>query len=199
MGPAQARERPGGGRSGALNSGWALRAADAGPLTVVLVALAALVLALAIHNWPGRKRRPPVDDRTAAPLPVTGRNDLAVSLPDLHAQMLAAARRMELPEHLLPRIAMPGGGEGDFIYRDGADFVYCSLERGSRISEHRTAEVDELLYRVFKDRAWTRTYVGLIGQDLSPEDHAARLAEGQLALLERADPRWAERLRVERN
>jgi hypothetical protein len=182
-----------------LNSGWALRAADAGPLTVVLVALVALVGALVIHNWPGRRRRPPVDDRTVAPSQTAVGKDLSVSLPEVHARMIETARRMELPEHLLPRIATPGGGEGDFVYRDDADYVYCALERGSRISEHRATEVDDLLYRVFKDRAWTRTYVSLIGQDLSEQDHAARLAEGQLALLGKADPRWAERLRAERN
>lgn len=182
-----------------MNSGWALRAADAGPLTIVLVALVALVGALVIHNWLGRRRSAAVDDRTVAPLQTATATDISVSLPEVQARMMAAAVRMGLPEHLLPRIAMPGGGEGDFVYRDGADYVYCALERGSRISEHRTAEVDELLYRVFKDRAWTRTYVNLIGQELSEEEHAARLAEGQLALLEQADPRWAERLRAERN
>lgn len=182
-----------------MNSGWALRAADAGPLTIVLVALVALVGALVIHNWPGRKRSAVVDDRTAAPLPAAARNDLSVSLPEVHSRMLAAARCMELPEHLLPRLAMPGGEDGDYVFRDKFDFVYCGFERGTQIFEHCTVDVDDLLYRVFRDRAWTRTYVSLIGQDLSEQDHAARLAEGQLALLEQADPRWAERLRAERN
>jgi hypothetical protein len=182
-----------------LNSGWALRAADAGPHEVVLVALAALVLALVIHNWPGRKRSAVVDDRIAAPLLAAQRNDLAVSLPEVQSRMLDAARRMELPEHHLPRLAMPGGEDGDYVFRDKFDFVYCGFERGTRIFEHCTVDVDDLLYRVFRDRAWTRTYIGLIGQGLSPEDHAARLAEGQLALLQRADPRWAERLQAERN
>lgn len=181
-----------------MNSGWAASVAGFGPLEVALAALVALVGALVIHNWPGRKRSPPVDDRIAAPLPATGRSDFDVSLPEVRSAMLAAASRMGLPEHLLPRIAAPSGGEGDFVYRDGADYVYCALERGSPISEHRTTDLDDLLYRVFRDRAWTRTYVGLIGQDLSEKDHAARLAEGQLALLEQADPRWAERLRAER-
>lgn len=198
MGPSQARKGRGGGRSRALNSGWALRAADAGPLTVVLVALAALVLALVIHNWPGRRRTPVTDDRTAAPSQTTARNDLPVSLPEVRARMIAAAGRMGLPEHLLPRLAMPGGGDGDFVFRDGADYVYCTHERATRIAEHRTGDLDDLLYRVFRDRAWTRTYLSLIGQELSEEEHAARLAEGQLALLEKADARWAERLRAER-
>ncbi|MBM3596205.1 MAG: hypothetical protein FJX31_10645 [Alphaproteobacteria bacterium] len=182
-----------------MNSGWALRAADAGPLTVVLVALAPLVLALVVHNWPGRQRSAVVDDRIAAPSLASGRNDLAVSLPEVHARMTAAAGRMVLLEHFLPRLAMPGGGDGNFVFRDKFEFVYGGYERGSRIFEHCTVDMDDLLYRVFRDRAWTRTYLSLIGQDLSEQDHAARLAKGQLALLEKADPCWAERLRAGRN
>ncbi len=107
-----------------------------------------------------------------------------------------AARRMDLPERLLPALSLPTSREGDFIYRQGNDYVYASFERGTCMSEHRTHDLDDLLYRVFKDRAWTRTYMDLMRQDLSPEDHAARLAEGQLALLEKAEPRWAARLRA---
>lgn len=161
-------------------NGWAASAAGFGPLEVALAALVALVGALIIHNWPGRKRTPPGSAR----------------LPGVRQAMTEAARRMDLPERLLPALALPASREGDFIYRQGNEYVYASFERGTCMSEHRTHDLDDLLYRVFKDRAWTRNYMDLMGQDLSPEDHAARLAEGQLALLEKADPRWAARLRA---
>jgi len=161
-------------------NGWAASAAGFGPLEVALAALVALVGALIIHNWPGRKRTLPGSAR----------------LPGVRQAMTDAARRMDLPERLLPALALPSSREGDFIYRQGNEYVYASFERGSCLSEHRTTDLDDLLYRVFKDRAWTRTYMDLIGQDLPPEDHAARLTEGQLALLEKADPRWAARLRA---
>ncbi len=162
--------------------GWALNAADAGPLSVLVVALVALVGALLIHNLSRRNQAPNGSAR----------------LPGVRQTMIAAARRMDLPEHLLPALALPSSREGDFVYRQANQYVYCSFERGTQIFEHRTANVDDLLYRVFKDRAWTRTYVGLIGQDVPQEEHAARLAAGQEALLELADPRWAQRLRAER-
>lgn len=160
--------------------GWALNAADAGPLTVVLVALVALVGALIIHAFSRRGTMPSGSAR----------------LPGVRQAMTDAARRMDLPERLLPALALPSSREGDFIFRQGNEYVYASYERGSCMSEYRTTDLDDLLYRVFKDRAWTRTYMDLMRQDLSPEDHAARLAEGQLALLEKADPRWAARLRA---
>jgi hypothetical protein len=164
-------------------SGWGLHAMDAGPFTYVLVALAAMVGALLIHTLSRRDEGP------------TG----SARLPGVRQAMTEAAQRMDLPEHLLPALGLPSAREGDFVYRRGNEYVYASFERGTRMSEHRTENVDDLLYRVFRDRAWTRSYMALIGQDLTPQDHAARLAEGQLALLEKADPRWAERLRGERS
>lgn len=183
-----------------MRSSWAASVAGFGPLEIALAALVALIGALVIHNWPGRhrKRMEALEKSVSA----GQANPVAVSdagLEQAGAVIRAAAARMGLPEHLLPRMAAPSGSEGDFVYRDGADFVYCSLERGSRISEHRTTDIDELLYRIFRDRAWTRAYISLIGQDIPEQEHAARLAAGQLALLEKADPRWAERLRSERD
>ena len=174
-------------------SGWAASAAGFGPLEVALAALVALVGALLIHNL-GRGRRglPVSDDRVMPPASApVGETDL----PELRAAMHDAARRMDLPERLLPRLALPAGNEGDFVYREAATYVYCALERGTRIAEYRSDALDELLYRVFKDRAWTRTYVGLIGQELSPQEHDTRLRAGQLELLGKADPAWADRLR----
>jgi len=163
-------------------NGWAMNAAGFGPLAMVLAALVALVGALLIHNFSGPDLTP------------TG----SARLPGVRRAMEDAARRMDLPERLLPALGLPTSREGDFVFRQGHDYVYACYERGSRISEHRTEDLDDLLYHVFRDRAWTRTYMSLIGQDLSPEDHAAKLAQGQEDLLERAEPRWAARLRAER-
>jgi hypothetical protein len=165
-----------------MRGSWAMSAADFGPWTVALVALVALVGALLIHNFSRRPKRLP-------PTAAGGHADL----PELRAAMRAAASRMDLPERLLPAIARPTGADGDFIYRDGSGYVYCSIERGTPLFEHRSADPEDLLYRVFRDRAWTRTYMDLIGQDLSPQEHAARLSKGQEALLAKAQPRWAER------
>jgi hypothetical protein len=179
-------------------NGRVMSVAGFGPLEVALVALVALVGALVIHNWPGRHRkRMEALAQSASPQVANPARASDGELDAVRSAMLAAAQQMGLPERLLPGFGSPSGGDGDFVYRDGAEYVYCAFERGARLSELRTADIDDLLYRVFRDRAWTRTYTSLIGQDLSEQDHAARLAEGQLALLQRGDPRWAQRLRTE--
>jgi Immunity protein 63 len=176
-------------------SAWAASAAGFGPLEIALAALVALVGALLIHNLGrGRGASPSLEGyNTQAPAPAVG----TVKLPQVGLAMRAAAALMDLPDHLLPALSLPTGGEGDFVYGEGGGYVYASYERGTALFEHRTADLDDLLYRVLKDRAWTRTYLDLMGQDLSPEDHAARLAAGQIALLARAHPGWAERARGE--
>lgn len=119
------------------------------------------------------------------------------ALRQAQAAMREAAARIGIPAHVLPGLSEQP--EGAFIENGpNGGFVYVTTERATRMSEERAADVDELLYLVFRDRAWMQAYTGLTGQDLSPEAHAAQLAEGQLELLRKGDPRWAERLLRER-
>lgn len=168
----------------------ALHAAGVGPLGFVLVALVATVGALAIHFlMRGRSSRVPAEPARAVEV-----RPEPIDLPEVREAMLAAAARMGIPERVLPRIASPGGADGEYIDRAGSAYVYSGFERGAKMFEHRTVDLDGLLYLVLRDRAWMQAYLALIGQELAPEEHARRLAEGQEALLARADTRWAERL-----
>ncbi len=177
---------------------WALNSAGFGPVTFVLVALVATIAALLIHNRAGRKSAGGQIVSETSSNAETDTNDLAAELPELRARMLEISERMGIPERVLPKIAIPTGADGDFLFRDKFDFVYRSFERGALIAEHSAADPDELFYHVFRDRAWMRAYQGLVGLDLTPDDHAARLAQGQESLLGMADPDWAERARRER-
>jgi hypothetical protein len=170
-----------------MNSAWGAVAAGWGQGALIIAALVAVVGALLIHNL-GRRGGSGV--ARAQP----GRGTAAdTGLIALGERMKDAARRMGIPERVLPRIAVPDAREGDFVFREGSDYVYCGFERGTQMFEHRASESDDLLYRVFCDRAWMHVYFGLKGQDLSPQEQTARLAAGQVELLGKADPRWAER------
>lgn len=167
-------------------SGFALNAAGWGPGAVALAALVALVGALAIHALGRRRTRAVAADPGARAL----LRELARALP-------GAAARMDVPQRLLPRISPPTPVDGDYLFAEGAELVYATVERGTRMSEHRAASVDDMLYRVLRDRAWMQTYLRLMEQNLSPADHAAQLREGQRALLHRGNPAWADRLAQE--
>ena len=125
---------------------------------------------------------------------ITAGLDAAPDLPEVRSAMLNAAARMDIPEHLLPRLAIPGGADGEYILRDGDSYLYCGFERGTQMFEYRTGVLDDLLYRVFRDRSWMQAYTSLIGRQLDPDEHARQLSAVQSALLAKVNPQWADRL-----
>lgn len=159
-----------------------MHAAGFGPLAYLGAALAAIVFAFIVHAF-SRRKAPARGDRAA--------------LRQVVAAMHEVAGRIGIPGHVLPGLSEQADGAFIEAGPDGG-FVYVTTEKASRMSQEHAADADELLYLVFRDRAWMHSYMALMGQDLSPEVHAARLAEGQLDLLGKADPQWAERLLRER-
>ena len=174
--------------------GFALHAAGFGPLTVLLVAVVATAGALLIHATFGARRGgvSPELGRVAMNADDLIRAD--IDLPEVRAAMLDFAARMGIPEPVLPRLAIPGGDDGEYILREGSAYLYCGYERGTQMFEYRTAVLDDLLYWVFRDRSWMQAYTSLIGKQLDSEEHARQLADRQVALLASARPEWAERL-----
>lgn len=168
-------------------SGWALNAADVGPLGAVLVALAALVGALTIHFLMRRFKR-------ARETPGTPRYDENVSVEDagLAATLRDLAGRMGLPERVLPRAYAPNG-DGDFVWRDGDGWRYQSIERGGPVADH-TGTQDEVLFAVFRDRTRMHAYLATIGMDEPARE--AEIVKRQREMLAAGNPVWAERLRA---
>jgi hypothetical protein len=168
---------------------WALSAADVGPVGFVLVALTALAGALVIHGLTRRRGAggvPPAKARTPVAAPSSAPEDVEIA-----GRLREVAERMGLPERVLPRACAPDG-DGDFVWRDGARYRYQSHERGGPVADHADASLDEILYRVFRDRSWTHAYVASIGSDQASRE--ARIAEQQRAMLAAANPAWAARI-----
>lgn len=165
-------------------SGWALNAADVGPIGAMLVALAALVGALAVHFLFGRGR--PAMRPAPRPEEQAFWEDAEVA-----ARLREVAARMGLPERVLPRPCPPASDDGDFVWRDGGQFRYRSLERGAPVADHASASLDDVLYHVFRDRSRMHAYLATIGTDEATRE--ARIVAQQRAMLAAADPAWAER------
>ena len=165
-------------------SGWALNAADVGPLGVVLVGLVALIGALAIHFLIQRRKRP-----AGMPRPPSS-DDARIADAELAATMRAAAERMGLPERVLPS-AWPPYGDGDFVWREGDAWRYQSVERGGPVADH-TGTQDEVLFAVFRDRARMHAYLATIGMEEPARE--AEIVRRQRDMLAAGNPEWAERL-----
>jgi hypothetical protein len=118
--------------------------------------------------------------------------------PEIGARMREIAARAGIPERTLPWLAPPFDREGEFVFRDRFDYVYTAVERGAPLFEHRAAVADELLYMVFRDRAWmvAAGYVADVGAP--PEQDPDRIADRQQAILAGIDPRWGRQFALER-
>ncbi|OYW44517.1 MAG: hypothetical protein B7Z08_09255 [Sphingomonadales bacterium 32-68-7] len=145
------------------------------------MALLALAGAFAIHALQSRRR---------ARSGESGPGPLAPTDAEIAGRMRAIAARMGLPERVLPRATQPAG-DGDFVWREGDRFRYQSLERGYPVADHAAASLDEILYLVFRDRAWMHAYLATRGSDEATRE--ARVAERQRAMLAAADPAWGAR------
>jgi len=205
-----------------MNPGGVLHAAGFGIWTMIAVAVIATVGAMLIHtisqarkgrgatpkqthNAPPRREQSPVQ----APAPVfTPRGpDLPDwSAPDspmftfaeLDARMREFAARGGLPENVLAHVGEPTGRDGENITIEGPNYVFSYWERGGPMHEKRSVIADQILYFALKDRARMRAYMELMGQELSPEEHAARLAEREEGILAAMDPRWARQYALDR-
>lgn len=158
-------------------NGWVLGALDIGPLGVVLIALAALAGALAIHAMSRRRRTAP----TAPPPPV----DAA-----LKQHLHEIARRMDLAPGSLPA-AHPPHGDGAFVWRQGDVLHYAAHERGAPFFEVSGPPDDVPLYACLRDCSWNQAYIATIGMDEPARSEA--IASRQLAALAAADPAWGAR------
>jgi len=167
-------------------SGWALGAADVGPLGVVLVGLVAVVGALAIH-FLFRQRRP---TGTPPPPPASG-TGVPLEDAELARHLRETAARMGLPERVLPRAHAPTG-DGDFVWREGDTWRYQSIERGGPVADHAHASLAEVFFALFRDRTRMHAYLATIGVEEPARE--AEIVKRQREMLAAGDPAWAERL-----
>ncbi len=168
-------------------SGWALSAADVGPLGALVAALVALAGALAIHFL----------RRTPAAVPRSPKADVqaeASAQPEdseIAARLRQIAALMRLPERVLPR-SCPPCGDGDFVWREGTGYRYQSVERGVPVVDLSGSSLDEVLFGVFRDRTRMHAYLATIGIDEPGRE--VEIVRQQRAMLAAGDATWAERL-----
>lgn len=115
------------------------------------------------------------------------------------AQMMRDyAARADFPERVLPKADLPDGGDGNFVFRDKFGYVYATWEGGRQTDEQTSAVADQLLYWVFRDRAWMHSYIETMGADLPEPDRMRKVEGEQERLLGMIDPKWAAQLRHDR-
>jgi hypothetical protein len=122
----------------------------------------------------------------------------SLSLAELGVKMREIAERAGIPARVLPHIGPIGARDGEYVDRDKFDYIYIGQERGVPMFDHRVVIADQLMYLIFKDRAWMIAAGYVDGANAPPEQDPARIAERQQEILAGIDPRWGAQFAQER-
>jgi hypothetical protein len=143
-------------------------------------------------NWANARR--PVD----SDYPDWSRSDGSSSLADISELMRGIALRAGFEERWLPQVGGSTDDTGTFIDRDKFDFIYFELERGGMMFELRTVVADQLMYWVFRDRAYAKAATYMAHNPTTPARYDRSLADKQQEIIAGIDPRWAVQFAYER-
>lgn len=122
----------------------------------------------------------------------------SLSLADISELMRGIAARAGIEERWLPEIGPTADDWGNFIDRDKFDYIYFELERGGVVFDLRTVVADQLMYWVFRDRAYAEASNWLAHNPTTPDRYNRPLADKQQEILAGIDPRWAVQFAYER-
>ena len=114
---------------------------------------------------------------------------------DKHIQELA--RRIDAPADVLPTYGISIGNGLSHIEIDGATYHHVNQDRGVENNRFTTTSLDELLYVVFRDVAFSMS-ISLARPKRTPNtDYRRTMFPEQIALLHQLNPEWARRCAAE--
>jgi hypothetical protein len=115
----------------------------------------------------------------------------------LRGRILPLARLIDAPSQLIPTFRISEGNGLPHIEIDGETYHYVHSERGAEHDRYSTTSLDDLLYRVFRDVAFSMSGHLARPHRRLGEDFRREMFRQQLALLERLNPQWASRCAAE--
>ena len=116
---------------------------------------------------------------------------------ELRTRILELARVIDAPESLIPTFRISTGNGLPHIEIDGDTYHYVLAERGEEFERMSTTSVDELLYRLFRDVAFSMAIPLARPLRRAGEDFRREMFRQQVILLARLDPQWAARCDAE--
>ena len=167
--------------------------------TVLVVSILVVVVSIVTAVW--HFRRPPavrVEPLThhAMDLPAVGSLLEMATRPeyvalDKHIQELA--RRISAPANVLPTYGMSTGNGLSHIEIDGETYHHVNQDRGVENSRFTTTSLEELMYMVFRDVAFSMSLELARPKRKPNTDYRRTMFPEQIALLHQLNPEWARR------
>lgn len=115
------------------------------------------------------------------------------SLHEIKSQVDRLADQIEAPHSLLPTYGHSLDGAHPHIEVDALGYHYVVRERGQETDRVTTAELEELLYHVFKDVTFSLACQYELRHRVEGQDFRRLLFGYQVALLSMLSAEWAER------
>ena len=165
----------------------------------ILVLVASIIAAVWQFRRPSHIRIEPLvsdshDGAALPPLPEIAKRPEYMAL-DERIQELA--RRIDVPANLLPTYGISLGNGLAHIEIEGEQYHYVNAERGVVYSRFTTTALDDLLYIVFRDAAFSMA-IKLVRDKRKPDtDYRRTIFPEQVGLLAQLNPEWAERCAAE--
>ena len=116
---------------------------------------------------------------------------------ELRTRIQKMARLIDAPNDLLPAYRTSEQNGGPHIEIDGPMYHYVFAERGNEHDRFSTASINELLYRTFRDIAFSMSSKLARPLQKPGEDFRREMFRQQLELLRLLNPEWAARCAVE--
>jgi hypothetical protein len=114
------------------------------------------------------------------------------SLTDIQREVEKRAAIIGATGRILPTYGKTDDWARPHIEVDSRGFHYVVVERGQEVERFTTDNLDELLYRVFKNVAWALASVYELNHRIDGQDCRRQLLGKQIELLGQLSPAWAE-------
>jgi len=187
-----------------IETGYRVTRTPGSPISDVLyftsIVALALLIAMAVRSWwlPGTGTadftRPPeahdAEPRRPAETPTDRFSDVR-----RHVQSLAQV--IDAPDDLLPTFGRSEQNGRPHIEIDGESYHYVLAERGQEYERYSTSSLDDLMYRVLRDIAFSMSASLARPQRKPGEDFRREMFKQQVMLLDRLKPEWAARCEAE--
>jgi hypothetical protein len=115
----------------------------------------------------------------------------------LHGRIQALAQVIDVPKYYLPTFRVPEGNGSPHIEIEGDAYHYVTSERGVEHERHTTGSLDDLLYWIFRDAAFSMAARIASAHQKPGEDFRRPLFREQLGLLRRLNREWEARGHLE--
>lgn len=114
------------------------------------------------------------------------------TLTDVEQRFYALLTKLGADPLRFPFATMPQHDGSVHVELEGPVYCYVVTERGSELERRRTARVDELLYWLLSDAAWTMASDDELARREPGRDVRRLIFETHVHLLSKLDAAWAE-------